>query len=106
MKEILLDNYQLKIGQNISENDFLLRSMSKNYTWFHIKNYPSAHLWINENYNKLSKRQIYLCAIELKKSGKFKKRNNIEIMYSLGHNLTLTKLPGTVITNKYKTINV
>ena len=70
MKTVLLDDYQIKIGQNRDENELLLNTMPDNFTWFHIKDYPSAHLWIEEDFNKLTKNQIYRCALELKKSGK------------------------------------
>ena len=106
MKTILLDDYHIKIGQNKEENELLLNTMSGDFTWFHIKNYPSAHLWIDEDFNNLTKKQIYNCALELKKSGKYRKWNNIEIIYTQGKNLKKTNTPGTVITSKTKTIKV
>ena len=106
MKTVLLDDYQIKIGQNRDENELLLNTMPDNFTWFHIKDYPSAHLWIEEDFNKLTKNQIYRCALELKKSGKYKKWNNIQIIYTQGKNLKKTNTPGTVITSKSKTIKV
>jgi predicted ribosome quality control (RQC) complex YloA/Tae2 family protein len=106
MKDFSIDGYAVKIGQNRDENEKLLYYMNANFTWFHVKDYPSAHLWIEEDFNNLTKKQIYKCALELKKSGKYRKWNNIEIIYTLGKNLKKTNTPGTVITNKTKTIKV
>ena len=106
MKNIIIDGYNIKIGQNKNENQLLLETMEQNYTWFHIKDYPSAHLWVEDDFNKISKNLLYKCALELKKNSKFKKWNNVEIIYTLGKNLTLTNTPGLVITKKTKTIKV
>lgn len=104
MKVLLIDGYNIKIGQSKEENELLLNIMNSNFTWFHIKDYPSAHLWIEEDYHNLSKAQIYKCAIELKKRGKYRKMNHIEVVYALGKHLD-HKL-STVYTNRSKTINV
>lgn len=106
MKEITLNDYTLKIGQNVHENDELLRAMNLSHTWFHILEHPSAHLWIDADYHSLTKAQIYKCALELKKSGKFKKYQALPIMYTTGKNLELTSTPGKVNVSSYKTINV
>ena len=106
MKNIVIDGYSIKIGQNKNENQLLLETMKQNYTWFHIKDYPSAHLWVEDDFNNISKNLLYKCALELKKNSKFKKWNNIEIIYTLGKNLTLTNTPGLVITKKTKSIKV
>ena len=106
MKKSKIDIYDIVLGQNRDENQSLLEAMNLEHTWFHIKDFPSAHLWINVNYNELSKSQIYRCALELKKNSKFKKWNNIEIIYTLGKNLQLTNKAGTVFANKTKKIKV
>ena len=106
MKKIEIDNYEIKIGQNKHENQFLLENMSDEFTWFHLKNFPSAHLWINQNWKNLTKKQIYECAVQLKKLSKYRKYNNIEIIYTLGKNLKKTKTPGLVLTSKTYTIKV
>ena len=104
MKVLLIDGYHIKIGQSKEENELLLNIMSSNFTWFHIKDYPSAHLWLEEDYNNLSKSQIYKCALELKKRGKYKKRNHIEVVYALGKHLENNL--STVYTIRSKTIKV
>ena len=104
MKVLMIDGYNIKIGQNKDENEMLLEIMNSSFTWFHIKDYPSAHLWVEENYNNLSKVQIYRFALELKKVGKYRKCNNIEIIYSLRKDIEHDK--STVYTNKSKTIKV
>ena len=104
MKHTNVDGYNLIIGQNKEENEILLDRKNVFHTWFHVKDFPSAHLWVDEDYNNLSKAQIYKCAIELKKRGKFKKYNNIEIIYALGKDIENEK--STVYPHKYKTIKV
>tara|TARA_B100000902_G_C26908222_1_gene715526 strand:- start:171 stop:485 length:315 start_codon:yes stop_codon:yes gene_type:complete len=104
MKVLNIDGYDIKIGQNKKENELLLNEMKSNYTWFHIKNYPSAHLWLEESYNNISKQLLYKCALELKKCGKYRKSNNIDIIYTLGKNIEYDK--STVYTNKSRTIKV
>jgi len=104
MKALIIDGYSIKIGQNKEENETLLNIMKSEDTWFHVKDFPSAHLWVEENYNNLSKSQIYKIALELKKGGKYRKNNHIEIVYTLGKYLEYDK--STVYTNKSKTIKV
>jgi len=104
MKSSVIDGFNIKIGQNKEENEVLLNNMSTNDTWFHVKEYPSAHLWVEEDYNNLTKIQIYKCALELKKRGKYRKLNNIEIIYALGKDVESNK--STVYPHKYKTIKV
>ena len=104
MKVLKIDGVDIKIGKNKEENEMLLEIMNSRFTWFHIKEYPSAHLWVEEDYNNLSKAQIYRCALELKKVSKYRKCNNIEIIYSLRKDIEHDK--STVYTNKAKTIKV
>ena len=104
MRVLNIDGYNIKIGQNKEENEMLLDIMNSDDTWFHIKEYPSAHLWVEENYKNLTKSQIHKFALELKKGGKYKKRNHIEIVYTLGKYIEYDK--STVYTNKAKTIKV
>ena len=104
MKVLVIDGYNIKIGQNKEENEILLNNMNTNDTWFHVKEYPSAHLWVDQDYNNLTKIQIHKCALELKKRGKFKKLNHIEIIYALGKDIQNNK--STVYPHKYKTIKV
>ena len=106
MKTINLDGYLLKLGQNKEENHTLLEEKDPKHTWFHLEDLPSAHLWINESYNNLSKAVIYKCAIELKKSGKYRKSNHVRIMYALGEDVSSSgQNIGEVVTKKYRTIN-
>jgi len=96
----------IEIGKNQLENQLLLDTMDSNNTWFHLADYPSAHLVINVNYNCLNKKEIYQIASLLKQNSKYKKTNNIAINYTLRKDLVLTDIAGQVILNKYKTINV
>lgn len=106
MKEIKFNNLIIIIGQNKYENDKLLTEMNKNFTWFHVKNKSSPHLWVNKSIDLLNKNEIYRCALELKKNSPYKKYNNIAIIYTQGINLIKTNILGSVYTKKAKTINV
>jgi predicted ribosome quality control (RQC) complex YloA/Tae2 family protein len=101
------DVYTIKIGQNQYENQELLESMNPEHTWFHLSDFSSPHLFIDVNYETLSKVMIYKIAILLKQNTKYRKENNINIDYTLRKNLQLTKTPGMVyIKGKYYTIKV
>ena len=56
MKEIQIDDYILKIGKNAKENDELISSSEKTYTWFHLSDYPSCHGVINCPLKDLTKK--------------------------------------------------
>ena len=104
------DKYTIKIGQNERENQNLLENVDPNHTWFHLSDYPSPHLFINVDFNLLSKKDIYVIAVILKQNTKYKKENNVSIDYILRKNLEMTNKPGLVKLktkgSKYYTIKV
>lgn len=106
MKNLIVCNIPIRIGCNKSENELIINSMKDNDTWFHINNFPSAHMAIEADYLNLSKSTIYRISLELKKHSKFKKTNNIAIIYTHRKNVKLTNTVGTVIIDsKYKIVN-
>ena len=96
MKTGNIEGIDIIIGKNKLENQELLLTMKDDDTWFHIYNFPSPHLIALGSYKDFSKKQIYLIALELKKNTKYKKTNNIKIMYTLRKNIILTETPGMV----------
>lgn len=106
MKTITMEGYQVTIGQTKEENEQLFHDKESSHTWFHMENVPSAHLWINESYRNLPKSVIYKCALELKKSGKYRKCNHVRIIYALGEDICSSgHHVGEVITKNYRKIN-
>ena len=106
MKNLIVCDIPLRIGGNKLENELIINSMKDNDTWFHISDFPSAHMAIEADYTKLSKSTIYRISLELKKHSKFKKSNNIAIIYTHRKNVKLTNTVGTVIIDsKYKIVN-
>lgn len=107
MKNISVDGIEITIGQNQDENQRLLEEMKPEHSWFHIENLPSAHLTIPISYETIKKQSIYRIALELKKNSKYKKENNISVIYTHRKHLKLTNTPGKVITqNKIQRIKV
>ncbi len=101
------DQYIIKIGNNAEENQILIQSMEPNDSWFHLDEYPSPHLIINTDYEKLSKNMIYQIALLLKQNTKYKKETELRIIYTYRKNLLTTKIPGTVtIKGKYESIKI
>ena len=107
MKTLTINDINVKIGVNQLENQELIDAMEPEHTWFHIEHLPSAHLTIPVSFKKLKKQNLYYIALELKKNSKYKKTNNISVIYTHRNCLKLTDTPGKVIvTGKINTINV
>ena len=105
MKSFEIQGITVKIGSNVSENDKLFDLADENAIWFHVDGLPSAHMWVPEN--ELSKQQLYMIALQLKKSGKYKKTNNIPIIYTTKKYIEKGDTLGTIIiTGKSKIIKV
>jgi len=97
MKILNINGLEIKIGSNQFENQELIDNMEHNHTWFHIDNLPSAHLVIPVSYKNLSKKELYLIALELKKNSKYSKDNNIPIIYCHRESIKSTSTPGKVL---------
>lgn len=99
--------YTIKIGSNAEENHMLVESMKPDDSWFHLDEYPSPHLIINVDYEKISKKMIYQIALLLKQHTKYKKETELSIIYTYRKNIILTKIPGKVtIKGNYETIKI
>jgi predicted ribosome quality control (RQC) complex YloA/Tae2 family protein len=77
----------IHIGKNAQNNWELIDRAQQNDIWFHIENEPSCHVIIESNNNIIPKNIIYKAALECKKHSKFKKLNNISIIYTPIHNI-------------------
>jgi predicted ribosome quality control (RQC) complex YloA/Tae2 family protein len=105
MKSLQICGIDIKIGSNVSDNDKLFDLADDNDIWFHVDGLPSAHMWVPEC--ELTKQQLYMIALQLKKTSKYKKINNIPIIYTTKQNIEKGDTLGTIIiTGKSKKINV
>lgn len=91
-------------GRNAMENTELVLRSSAMDVWFHINDLPSAHLvYYNPDGLDLThlrkKGIIYRMALNLKKKSKYRKCNNIEVIYDYIKNITPLTKPGLVQCN-------
>ena len=85
---------ETKIGKNAKDNDRLFDEAEDDDIWFHLNDYPSAHLWIKNQ--KLSKQDLYRIGLVLKKHSKYSKENGLSIMYTTKNNLRKTQKIGEI----------
>lgn len=89
------------IGKSAEENTHLVQTAAELDVWFHVSNLPSAHLILHNpegtTLKDLRKQgTIYQMALELKKSSKYRKMNNVTIVYDYCKNITTLDTPGKV----------
>lgn len=100
-----------QIGKSAIENTELVMRASSRDVWFHVNGVPSAHLiYYNPDEHSLDylrkKGLIYKMAIALKKSSKYHKIKNIEVIYDFVENVTPLTKPGLVICESPKIMTV
>jgi len=100
MKEINIDNFILRIGQNQYENDELIKKSKQNDYWFHLKEHPSPH-GVLEYHSNIPKDIFKKCAIEIQNHSKYP---NERVIYTQIKNVIRTDKPGLVITKKVKIV--
>lgn len=88
------------IGQNAEDNHQIIREADPKALWFHVSEYPSAHVIINPHPKKAQ--YIYKSALLAKQNSKVSKEHNIRIVYTPVSNLILTKKAGEVKFKKIK----
>lgn len=94
MKNILYNEINIRVGQNAKENDYLVRNSHPEFTWIHLKSYPSGHVIVetqsinDELLNYASK----LCL----QGTKQKKMKDICVSVSKIKNLKVTETLGEV----------
>ena len=93
MKEIMIDDVIYKIGQNAKENWDLL-NLNENFTWFHLKSFPSCHVVI-ENETPSNEEIIEGARLCLENT-KYRNLKNIKINYTLLKNIKRADKVGSV----------
>lgn len=95
----------ISIGQNAKENDLLFHKAHQNDVWFHLKNLPSAHLylhWKNDILpDKETQKEIYTeCANLVKQFSKCSHNARINYIQRKYLKKETTCKPGEVILKK------
>lgn len=109
MREIIIQNITIKIGENAKENTELisfLKNINENYIWFHLSSFPSPHI-IAET-SDISTELIVECAKLCKKYSKYKNMKNLYIDYTTLKNIKITSIFGKIefVKNKLKKIKL
>lgn len=99
MKEIIEefedDEYRIVIGQNVKDNDQLLKQYGHtDYIWLHLKAYPSSHVVIL--HNNPPPEILEIAANACKDSTKYKNLKNLKVSYTKYNNVQKTTIPGAV----------
>lgn len=100
--------YTLKVGKNNLQNEYLYNNTSRLDLWFHVKNYPSSHVYVLAQASEVPSEVILvaseICAFRSKGSGGGK----IEVDYTLRKHLKKhpNGKPGSVTYTDFKTILV
>lgn len=98
------------VGKNAEDNTKLVQTANDKDVWFHIDDLPSAHLILKNpeemDLKGLRKQGvIYQMALFLKQKSKYRKCNNIAIIYDFCKNVTPLDKSGLVSVKSPKTIN-
>ena len=82
MKQIITEDYIIKLGQNAKENDIIVSQSDQTDLWFHLQNGSSPHLVLkcNEKYI-LTKEIKKICAGMVKEHSKYKHFKSIKVIY-------------------------
>ena len=101
------ENNTISIGENQTDNDLLLSSAYQNDLWFHLADFPSCHVIIQNNkQSPITKKMTKYCAELVKTHTKFKYRK-VSVIYTNVKNVRKTNIKGQVtIKGKVQTIVV
>ncbi len=102
-----VEGYSVRVGKNNLQNEFLYETSSRSNLWFHVKNYPSSHVYIN--CQELPPQSVIvkcaeICAHYSKGSGGGK----VNVDYTLRKHLKKhpNGKPGSVIYTDFKSVTV
>lgn len=99
------------IGENAQDNWDIIDRADDNDIWFHLADYPSAHVILrteNITINKISKRTFTQCALQCKRNSKILQQNKSKarVIYTQIKNITKGDKLGSVYTKAKKYIYV
>ena len=100
--------FNIIIGTNAKENWNIIDSSDSFDLWFHVENYPSGHVIIQEQLLSKTEPILYpnqiisLAANYCKLQSKLKNKNNVKIVYTEIENIKKGKEVGSVFISKEK----
>lgn len=105
----ILKDIPYSIGKNAEHNSEIISLSSPDDLWFHLDNYPSAHVILHIPdgilLNKKNKHKIIVQGAVLCKANSNKKSDkNVCISYAPIKHVHLTDIPGQVTLSEKKTI--
>tara|TARA_B110000902_G_scaffold253599_1_gene316447 strand:+ start:70 stop:456 length:387 start_codon:yes stop_codon:yes gene_type:complete len=109
MRKFIIDNIKIYIGKTAIDNTNLVNNFKgTGFTWFHLKDYPSAHLIIEKEREKLNDMEIQLCANMVKYYSKLRKEWTQKYYVDIVNinNVVPHKKPGLVTISQTKNIKI
>lgn len=95
--------YEIYIGRNALDNEYIIKLSHPESLWFHLNNISSAHIILESKGDDIPKRYINQVALKLF-DYKRSVPKNINAIYTKVKNVKLTNKCGTVITHNTKLI--
>mgnify|MGYP001170289467 CR=1 FL=1 len=102
MKVIIIDDVSFKVGQNAQENWDLL-NLDENYTWFHLKSFPSCHVIIEKE--EPDNNEILKGAKLCLENTKYRNLKNIKVNYTKIKNIVKADKVGAVTFKSNRKVN-
>ena len=102
MKVIVIDDVSFKVGQNAQENWDLL-NLDENYTWFHLKSFPSCHVIIEKE--EPDNNEILEGAKLCLENTKYRNLKNIKVNYTKIKNIVKADKVGAVTFKSNRKVN-
>ena len=108
LEDTIYPNNTIRIGENATDNDQIIKEAHENDVWFHLSSLPSCHVIIScSKKYPLTKQMVNYCASLVKEHGKYKNISKVTISYTEIKNVKRTIIPGQVtIKNKVKSLRV
>ena len=83
MKDIIIDSFLCKIGNNCSENWQLLDNSKEHHIFFHLSHFPSCYVILQYEIDKeVDIKIIEKAALQCKLHTKYKNLKNIRVDYT------------------------
>lgn len=100
------ENNKIIIGENATENDYIVKNAKQTDIWFHLADFPSCHVIIDcSSEFPINKQMINYCANLVKENTKYKNIPKVKVNYTQIKNVKTTNIKGQV-TLKGKILNV
>ena len=102
-----MDYGKVIIGQNRNENVKIIQNSEPNDLWFHLKDYPSCHIVV-QNKRLLTKSELYeISWLVVKNTNKYKDFKELQISHCLIKDLIVCKQPiGSVLLKRQEVIQL